>query len=79
MKEIILHDDTIIPTKPPVVKMPDPVEKTEEPKAVSIKPSDNKTRDIIILIVLIVLIVGAFMILNVINKKKLAAVAVPTT
>jgi len=75
-REIILHDDSIIEEpKKPEVKIPSPVEEETviEKTEVKVKPVDNKTRDIIILVILIVLIIGAFMILNYINKKKLAA------
>jgi len=79
MKEIILHDDGIPSiTKPvvtlgeepkkPIIEMPSLTVEKETP--VKIKPVDNKTRDLIILIVLIVLIVGAFMVLNFINNRK---------
>lgn len=68
----------------PIVNIPDPTPTPEPEMTVSkgggnkVLPIDNKTRDIIVLVILIVLVIGAFMILNYINKKKIAALTTPT-
>lgn len=69
MKEIILIDDSIPVGKPEII-MPEVEEKQPVKPELKIVPKENKTQDIILLVVFIVLMVGIFIFINYMNKQK---------